>query len=190
MDNRQSIADRRGGGDRERADWFRFAPGRAHYAFAAIAALGIFAIAAVLFDLGGARTKGDAIWLVPAGLFLVLFALGLYWLKWRRPVLLVIGPDGLNLPTALACPVSWSEIWRMRRTRRRISWRQELIVLKVELVPGLRAHYKRSLMTIPVLDVWLARKFGLRIPLQNLDADESVILASIERFKTVQRVAV
>ena len=89
---------------------------------------------------------------------------------------------------AFARPVAWAEIWRIRRTRRPISWRQELIILKVELTPGLRPSYKRSLMTWPLVDGWIARKFGLRIPIQNLDADETTILASVERFRPVQRV--
>lgn len=80
MNNSENIADQRGGGDRARDDAFHFAPGNAHYAFAGIAALGIFAIAAAWLDLGGAQAKGDAIWLAPAGVFLVLFASGLYWL--------------------------------------------------------------------------------------------------------------
>ena len=191
MESRGTIAQGRGGGDSERADAFRYAPGKAHFAFAAIAAiaaLGGFAIAASVFDLGDAQAKGQAVWLAPAGAFLVLIALGLYWLKWRKPVLLVIGPEGMDLPTALAQPVAWREIWRLSRTRRKISWRQELIVLKVELAPGLRPRYKRSLMTLPAIDGWIARKFGLRIPIQNLDADETTILASIERFRPVQRV--
>ncbi len=188
MDNPETDADQRGGGDQQRTDVFRFAPGKAHYAFAAIAGLGIFAIAAAVFDLGGMRTKGDAVWVAPAGLFLLLFSVGLYWLKWRKPPLLVIGSDGLHLPLAFARPVAWAEIWRIRRTRRPISWRQELIILKVELTPGLRPSYKRSLMTWPLVDGWIARKFGLRIPIQNLDADETTILASVERFRPVQRV--
>ena len=84
--------------------------------------------------------------------------------------------------------MAWRNIWRLSRTRRKISWRQQLIILKVELTPGLRPRYKRSLMTLPAIDGWIARKFGLRIPIQNLDADETTILASIERFRPVQRV--
>ena len=182
------IAEQRGGGNRQRADAFHFAPGRSHYAFAAIAALGLFAIAAPVFDLADAQAKGQAVWLTPAGAFLLLFALRLYWLKWRRPVLLVIGPEGLHLPTALVQPVAWRDIWRLSWTRLKISMWQQLIILKVELSPGLRPRYKRSLMTLPAIDGWIARKFGLRIPLQNLDADETTILASIERFRPVQRV--
>lgn len=188
MDGRKINADRRGGGDRARADAFRYAPGKAHFAFAAMAGLGLFAIAASVLDLGGAQAIGTAIWLAPAGAFLVLIALGLYWLKWRKPVLLVIGPEGLHLPVALAQPVAWDQIWRMRRTRRWISWMHELIILKVELARGLRPHYKRSLMTWPLVDGLVASKFGLRIPLQSLDADVATILASVERFRPVQRV--
>jgi hypothetical protein len=187
MNNSENIANQRGGGDRARDDAFHFAPGNAHYAFAGIAALGIFAIAAAWLDLGGAQAKGDAIWLAPAGVFLVLFASGLYWLRWRKPALLVVGQAGLHLPVALARPVAWGEVWRISHTRRRISWFQELIILNVELTPGLQPRYKRSLMTIPVIDGWVAKKFGLRIPIQNLDAPAVTILASVERFMPVAR---
>ncbi|HSF94093.1 MAG TPA: hypothetical protein VLA52_03635 [Thermohalobaculum sp.] len=185
----QGIADPRGGGDRDRTDAFRFAAGSGVYAFAAMGALGAFAVAAAMFDLGGAQTKGDALWLAPAGLFLILVTFGLFWLTRRRPVLLTIGPEGLNLPAALARPLAWAEIWRMRRSRRKVMLQPEFIMLKVELGPGIRPSYKRFPWTWPLVDAWLARKYGLRVPLHNLDAAEDVILASIERFKPVQRVA-
>gem|GEM_PF-3740646 len=41
---------------------------------------------------------------------------------------------------------------------------------------------------MPRIDAWLARKLGLRIPVHNLDAPEAAILASVERFKPVERV--
>jgi hypothetical protein len=183
------MADQRGGGDRSRTDAFRFAPGGAVYAFAAIGGLGAFAVAAAVFDLGGARENGDALWLVPAGVFLIVVCFGLFWATRRRPVLLRVGPEGLDLPAALAGPVAWADIWRMFRTRRRVILQPDFVLLKVELGPGVRPVYKRRPWTWPIVDGWIARKYGLRIPLHNLDAAEEVILASIERFKPVQRVA-
>jgi hypothetical protein len=188
MNNPESIADRRGGGDRARVDAFHFAPGKAHYAFAAVAGLGIFAIAAAVFDLGDAQAKGQAVWLAPAGVFLLLAALGLYWLRWRKPALLAIGPEGLDLPAALVQPVAWREIWRLRCTRRRVTLQPDFIMLKIELGQGVRPRYQRRLWTMPLIDGWIARKWGLSVPLHNLDAGETTILASIERFRPVQRV--
>jgi len=190
MTGQGSGPDRRGGGDRARTDAFRYAPGRVGLLAAlSIGALGAFAIAMVALDLGGARARPGAVWIAPAGALLILTMLGLLWLSRRAPVLLAIGPDGLDLPAALARPVAWAEIWRIRRTRRPISLWQDLVMLKVELSHGVRLRYKRRLWTWPAVDAWIARKYGLRVPLHNLDAAEQVILASVERFKPVQRVA-
>ena len=188
MRDQGSTADPRGGGDRARTDAFRFAPGSGIYAFAAIGGLGAFALAVVTFDLGEVQTSGEAIWLAPTGLFLILVAFGLLWIARRRPVLLTVGPEGLNLPAALARPLAWAEVWRMRLTRRRAALQPEFIMLKVEVCPGTRLHYKRRPWTLPRIDGWIARRFGLRILLHNLDAPEGAILASVERFKPVQRV--
>lgn len=187
MNNSQTDRDQRGGGDRAREDTFLYAPGNAHYAFAALAGLGAVAIAFALFDVGDARAKGHAFWLVPAGAILIFIGLGLYAIMWRKPALLVIGPDGLFLPIALAKPVVWGQIWRISHSRQRISWFHELSILKVELTPGLEPSYKRSPMVWPLVDGLIARKLGLRIPLQSLDADDTAILASVERFRPVTR---
>lgn len=185
-----TMTDHRGGGDRARTDAFRFAPGYAGILAAiSIGGLGFGAIAAAAFDLGGAQAKGQAVWLAAGGLFLVLTMAAFVWLIRRRPVLLTVGPEGLNLPAALARPVAWREIWRLRRTRRKVFLRPEFILLRVELARGVRPRYKRRPWTWPAVDAWIARKFGLRVPLHNLDAAEAVILASVERFKPVQRVA-
>jgi len=61
-------------------------------------------------------------------------------------------------------------------------------MLKVELIQGVRPLYRRRPWTMPRIDAWLARKLGLRIPVHNLDAPEAAILASVERFKPVERV--
>jgi len=187
MNNSQTDLDQRGGGDRGREDTFRYAPRNAHYAFAALAGLGAIAIAIAVFDVQGVRETGEAFWLVPAGTILIFVGLGLYAIMWRKPALLVIGPDGLFLPIALAKPIAWGEIWRISHARQRISWFQEMSILKVELTPGLEPSYKRSPIVWPLVDGLIARKLGLRIPLQSLDADDTTILASVERFRPVTR---
>ncbi len=181
--------DQRGGGDRARIDAFRYAPGSAIWAAFAIGGLGAFVIILVLFDLGNARSHSGAAWVVPAGLILILFMFGLIWLTRRAPVLLKIGPDGLDLPAALARPIAWRDIWRIRHSRQKMMLRTVMIMLKVELAEGVRPIYKRRLWTWPTVDAWIARKWGLRIPAHNLDASEEVVLASVERFKPVQMVA-
>lgn len=189
MNQQNVMPDSRGGGDISRRDAFRYAPRGAVFAIVAIIALGVTAIAFVAYDVGGARESSDAGWLTLAGFFVILFALGLVWIALRRPVLLVIGPDGLDLPGAFEQPVPWTDIARVRRTRLRISLFHKLILLRVDLVDGTRPRYKRRLWTMPTVDSWLARKIGLRVPVQNLDADEETIIASIERFRAVEREA-
>jgi hypothetical protein len=190
MADGQTVQERRGGGDRARTDAFRYAPGLTGLlAFALIGALGTLAVAVVVFDLGGARTKTGAAWVAPAGALLIVTMIGLLWLTRRAPVLLTVGPEGLNLPAALARPVSWAEIWRLRLTVHRTFPRPRFSMLKVELMQGIRPVYQRRPWTWPTVDAWLARKIGLRVPIHNLDAAEDVILASVERFKHVQRVS-
>jgi len=110
MSGRETCPERRGGGDRARTDAFRYAPGRSGlFAFISIGALGAIAIAVVLLDLGGVQAKAGAAWVVPAGAVLIATMIGLLWLTRRAPVLLTVGPEGLNLPAALARPVAWAE---------------------------------------------------------------------------------
>jgi hypothetical protein len=189
MNRFQCGTDQRGGGERARTDAFRFAPGRSGvFAVACIGTLGLFAIAAAVFNLGAAQATGSALLLAPGGLILVLVAFGLFWLARRRPVLLTIGPHGLDLPAALARPVTWADIWRLRCSRQRQFLLPAIVMLRAELAPGIDAVYKRRPWTWPVVDAWIARKWGLHFPIHNLDAAEEVILASVERFKPVQRV--
>lgn len=189
MTGQSGKLDQRGGGDLTRTDAFRYAPGSAVWAFFAIGGIGALAILLVLLDVAGARSRGEAIWVVPAGMFLILAMVGLFWLTRRAPVLLKIGPDGLDLPAAFANPVAWRDIWRIQHSRRKLRLQTAFIMLKVELAQGIRPVYKRRLWTWPKIDGWIARKWGLRVPLHNLDAAEDVILASVERFKPVKRVA-
>ena len=189
MNRHSAIPDNRGGGDTTRSDAFRYAPRGAVLAITALVALGVTAIAIVAYDVGGARETPEAGWVTLGGLIIILFALGLAWIAARRPVLLVVGPDGLDLPAAFERPVPWSGIHHVHRTGWRVSLFHKLVMLKVELVDGARPSYKRRLWTMPAVDGWIARRFGLRVPVQNLDADEETVIASIERFKPVQRVA-
>ena len=189
MDSGATDEDRRGGGDRARTDAFRYAPGSATvWIFISIGVLGFVVILLVLFDAGG-KARADAILAVPAGLFLILVTFGLLWVTRRAPVLFEVGPDGLSLAAAFAHPIPWRDIWRIRRTRRPVTLMQDLVMLKVELMQGVTPVYKRRLWTWPKVDAWIARNYGLRVPIHNLDAPEDVIIASVERFKPVQKVA-
>lgn len=185
MSERGGTTDRRGGGDPSRRDAFRYAPRKVGLGIAATFVFAATALGAAAFDLGNARADSTALWLAAGGAFLLLFGLGLLWLARRRPVLLVVGPDGLNLPLAFASPAPWSQIARLTRVRHRVSLLSTMTLLRAELVPGATPRYKRSLLTMPRIDGWLARRAGLRIPIHNLDADEATILASVARFRPV-----
>jgi len=188
MGETETSAGQRGGGDRSRTDAFRFAPGRVgKFAFCGIGLLGLAAIMLEVFDVDG--TRGDAVWVLPAGAFLILVMAGLFWITRRRPVLLRIGPAGLDLPAVFARPLAWADIWRLRHSRRKQWLQPAFVLLRADLAPGIRPAYKRRLWIWPSVDAWIAKKWGLRIPLHNLHAAEEVILASVERFKSVQRVA-
>lgn len=189
MNRHNVMPDSRGGGDTSRRDAFRYSSRGAVLAIIAIFALGATAIAFVAYNVGGARETPEAGWMTLAGLFLIVVALGLVWIASRRPVLLVVGPDGLDLPGAFQRPVAWTETACIRRTRLRTSLFSKLILLRVDLVEGAQPHYKRRPWTMPIFDAWLARRIGLRVPVQNLDADEETIIASIERFRPVEREA-
>jgi hypothetical protein len=66
-------------------------------------------------------------------------------------------------------------------------WLQRIVMLHVELASGARPPYRRWVM--PRIETWLARRFGLRIALHTLDAGAERVLASIERFRTVERMS-
>lgn len=187
MTVQSAMPDPRGGGDTSRRDAFRYAPRGAVFALIAIVGVGLTAIAFVAYNIAGAREQPEAGWVMLGGLFIILFALGIGWLAMRRPVLLVVGPAGLDLPASLAQPVPWDAIRRIRCTRWRVSLLTTLRMLRVELADGMRLSYKRRLWTIPKVDSWVARRYGLNVPLQNLDADEEVVIASVERFRPVTK---
>jgi hypothetical protein len=183
--DRHGTTDPRGGGDRTRSDAFRYAPRKVRLGTAAAVVLAATALAAAGSDLGNARADSTALGLAAGGAFLILFGVGLLWMARRRPILLVVGPEGLDLPLAFATPAPWSRVARLTRVRHRIFPLTTLTLLRADLVRGATPDYKRTLLTMPRIDGWLARRAGLSIPIHNLDADEATILASVARFRPV-----
>lgn len=182
-------AETRGAGPVERVDAFRARVRGAVPAAIAVAALAVFAVAAALFDLGQARQTGDAWWLAPAGVLLLPVAAALGWVVLRRPVVLTVGPEGLYQPIAWSAPLPWRDVWRMRCVRQKTMLRGRSAVLAVDLSPGATIPYKRWAQTVPALERWLIRTFGLRVPLHHLDAEPGTALASVERFRPVAAVS-
>ena len=189
MHRRGSRAETRGAGPTGRVDAFRVRVRGSWLAAISVAALGVFALIAAVFDLGQARQTGDAYWLAPSGVILVLTAGGLGWFAAKSPVVLTVGPEGLYNPLAFTAPLGWNDIWRMHcfKSGGRLLGRRAMLV--VDLVPGEMVPYKRWARSVPVLDRWLIRKFGLRVPLQHLDADLETVLSSLERFRPVKVVS-
>jgi hypothetical protein len=179
----------RGGGPIGRVDAFRVQVPGTWLAVIAIAALGGFALIAAAFDPGQPRQTGDVFWLVPSGIILLATAAGLGWFALRRPVVLTVGPEGLHMPVAWAAPLAWRNIWRMRCVRRRVRFWSRTATLEVDLPPEAMVPYKRWARSVPVVDRWMVRKFGLRVPLQHLDADVGTVLASVERYRPVSVVS-
>ncbi len=188
MSRRRERVETRGAGPAERVDAFRVRVRGSWLVATAVAAPGAFAVAAAVFDLGAARQTGNAYWLAPSGLFLLAVAAGLCWFAAKRPVVLKIGPEGLQQPITWAAPLPWRDIWRMRCVKRGGRFSRRTATLEVDLSPGAAIPYKRWGSPVPAADRWLVRKFGLRIPLQHFDAEVETVLASLERFRPVNPV--
>jgi hypothetical protein len=186
MRRRASEAETRGAGPAARVDAFRARVRGGWLAAITLAVLGIFALIAPVLDLGQARQDGHAIWLVPSGIILLVTAGGLGWFAAKNPVVLTIGPEGLYHPLAFTNPLGWNDIWRMQCFKSGGWLRGRRAMLVVDLAPGAMAPYKRWARSVPFVDRWLIRKFGLRVPLQHLDAESETVILSLERFRPVK----
>jgi hypothetical protein len=179
---------RRGGGDRTRSDVFRLSARSAALAAMVLFLPGAAAATLAAYDMGGILDQPGAAWLMPGSTFLMLSALVLGGIAWRKPVLLTVGPRGLGLPATLARPVPWESIRRVRCVQgpSRAPFRPRM--LKIDLLDGARLEYMSRFWTLPGIDSRIARRHGLNAPLQYLDADEETVIASIERFSPVDGV--
>ena len=140
-------------------------------------------LAAVLFGSGFDPESRDPLWASLAGLCLAALIGGGVWLLRRRPPVLRVGPDGLDLPIAFARPLAWAEIHRIRRLprQRRLGGPAEWLV--VDPAPGVLPDHRFPIWRS--LELRLQRRYGIRIPLHTLDAAPQAVVESIERFRPV-----
>lgn len=169
--------------DRGRTDAFRYDPRAARWAVGLLALLAALTLAAVLFGDGFGADRADRLWAALAITFLALLIGGLSWAMRRRPVLLRVGPDGIDLPIGFARPLAWADVHRVRRLpeTRGLAGRQRWLV--IDPVPGVLPRYR--LPGPRRLERWLMPRWGIRVPLHTLDAAPEDIVASIERYRPV-----
>ncbi len=108
-----------------------------------------------------------------------------FYLATKAPVLLRIGPDGLEMSGGWTAPLAWHDIHRIRflGETKQLTGKQAWLV--ADPAPGVIPEYRfkgpkkaeRSLL----------RKIGVRIPLHMLETDAETVIRSIERFKPIQR---
>lgn len=170
-------------GDRARTDAFRHDPRAARGLVAIVMLLLLLALAGVLVGPGYDPASSDPLWAALVIGCLAVPLAGLLWAMRRRPVLLRVGPDGIDLPVGFARPLAWADIHRIRQlpeTRRLIGTHRWLIV---DPLPGVLPRYR--LPGPRRLERWLMPRWGIRIPLHTLDAAPEDIVASIERYRPV-----
>ena len=145
-------------------------------------------VAGVLFGPGFDPRTGDPVWAALAGLFLAALVGACLWLLRRRPVVLRVGPAGLDLPITFARPLSWADVHRIRRlpAQRRLGGPSQWLV--VDPAPGVLPHFRFPVWR--ALELRLQRRHGVRIPLHALDAAPEAVVASIARFRPVMDIVV
>lgn len=152
----------------------------------ALLTAGLLAVTVVAIAVGpGFDASSADLWkagLAIGGLVLMLSIFTVLFL--RPPVILRVGPEGLQLPLGFAQPIAWRDIRRVRRPPgTRTLWERRSWIV-VELRDGVVPNYRFS---APVwLELWYLRRFGLRIPLHALGDPPDVVVASIERFFPVE----
>ena len=174
------------GADLHRTDRFRH-NGRSALLLASLCAALLGLLLAGVF-LGDGYDPGsyDPLWAALGSLFLGALVAAALWVAWNRPVMLVVGPDGLNMPVGWRGPVAWRDIHRIRRHRARRQLFEVTQSLEVDLSPGVLPDYRFA--GPRRLELWLRRKWALRIPIHQLDPGPDAVIASIERFRPVTRV--
>lgn len=150
-----------------------------------LSALLILVVIGVVFGPGLDQGSWQAVWVPLAVLTLGAVVAGFGWMLWRRPVVLRVGPEGVELPIVFKAPMPWSDMHRIRHLRggNGLYGARDWIV--IDPSPGVLAPLR-----MPVwrrFELKFQKHYGVRIPLHGIDADPDKVIASIERFRPVSR---
>lgn len=170
-----------------RLDAFRLARWRPLLAAILLALLGVASLAIVERDVGDIHATGEDFWLAIAAYFILAMALVGFWLAWRRPVLLRVGPEGLQVSPGYRRPFPWADIRGLRYTVVRSGLFHRFHLLEVDLDPEAEIPVLWHNRWLAGADRWFAWTAGVRVPIWLLDASADEIVASIERFHPVKR---
>lgn len=169
--------------ERTRVDEFRYNGRTAVVLIAMLAALLLLLVLAALLGPGFDPESRDPLYAALGAAFLLGLIAIIAWAGWRRPVLLRVGPAGLDLPIGFRRPLPWSRIHRIRRFQQRRTLHRRMEWLRVDPSPGAMPDYR--LPSPERLERWHLRRSGIRIPLSELDATPDEVVASIERYRPV-----
>lgn len=167
-----------------RVDAFRLARWRPQLAGVLLALIGAANLAIV--DRDAVARGGEDFWLAIAAWGILAAALVAFWLAWRRPVLLSVGPEGLHVSPGYRRPFPWDDIRGLGYRLFRSGPFHRFHILMVELDPDAEVPVLWRIRWMARLDRWFARKAGVRVPIWLLDASPDEIIASIERFHPVK----
>lgn len=124
------------------------------------------------------------VWLPLACLTLAAIIAAFGWMLLRRPAVLRIGKQGIDLPITFKRPLPWSDIHRIRLLRAKAGLYGTRDWIIIDPSPGILAPLR-----LPVwrrFELKFQKYHGVRIPLHGLDAATDDVVASIERFRPVQ----
>lgn len=167
-----------------RVEAFRLARWRPLLAATLLALLGAASLAIVPDD---APRFSEDFWLALAAYFILAMALVGFWLAWRRPVLLRVGPEGLHVSPGYRRPFPWSDIRGLRYAVVRAGLFNRFRIREVELDRNSEIPVLWRVRWMARVDRWFASKAGVRVPLWILEASTEEIITSIERFHPVKR---
>lgn len=117
-------------------------------------------------------------------IIVLLLLLGIFYYSAKRhPVIIRVGPDGIDLPYAFKKPLAWHDIDRIKHTAApTIFWKRHEW-LNIYPVPGVMPEYR--LKSPRKLELWNLRRAGVFLPLHGLKAPASDVTASIGRFHLI-----
>ncbi len=148
-----------------------------------LSALLIIVAFGVVLGPGLDPASWQIVWVPVAALTLGVVVAGFGWMLWRRPVVLRIGAEGVELPIVFKAPMPWSDMHRIRYMKggKGLYGVRDWIIIDPSpgVLPPLRLPVWRR------FELKFQKHFGVRIPLHGIDADPQVVIASIERFRPV-----